>query len=76
MVQWEYVLKWKENVEQLILRSNRIDTIKYLRMQEVDINNTTTKYLQMRNIHLINIYKIAQKEKDNRDIRTFITLRR
>ena len=45
-------------------------------MQEVDINNTATKYLQMKNIHLMNIYKIAQEEKDNRDIRIFITLRR
>ena len=73
-VQREYILKWKENVEQLILRFNKIDAIKYLRTQEVDANNTIIKYLQIRNINLMNVCKIAQEEKDNRDIRTFITL--
>ena len=40
------------------------------------MSNTTTKYLQIRNMHLMNDCKIAQEEKDNKDMRNFVTLRR
>ena len=57
----------------MILASDKVDAIKCLRHQVMNIETATIGQMQRRNLFLMNIYKRAQVEK-GRDIRSFMTV--
>ena len=64
-----YVIEWTKALESMILRSNKLEAIKCLRNQAVDIRSTSTSTLQNRNKHLIEVFKRSKVDENSGDIR-------
>ena len=67
-----YVIEWTEALENMIVRSNKLEAIKCLRNQAVNIQNTSTTQLQHRNKHLIEVYKCSKVDNNSVDIRQYM----
>ena len=74
-IQREFVLQQKENTENSILQSNKLGVIKYFHVQGVDVVRALIIYLQIRNIHLMNVHKKVVKI-DNSNIRNYFVLQK
>ena len=70
--QRQYVIEWMKAIERMILNSNKECAIKCLRSQEVNVQETSTKHLQRRNRHLLEVHKKSKEGANNWDIRSFM----
>ena len=67
-----YFIEWTEALENIIVRSNKLEAIKCLRNQVVNIQNTSTTQLQHRNKYLIEVYKHSKVDNNSVDIRQYM----
>ena len=61
-----------EEIERMMLNSNKECAINFLRSQDVNVQETSTKNLQRRNRHLLEVCKKSKEETNNWDIRSFM----
>ena len=63
-------------IEAMILRSNRIDAIRCVRNHSISVENATTKQIQARNSQLLEVYKEAKEIKERRDVMSFFPVKK
>ena len=73
--QRQYVIEWMNEIEAMILRSNRIDAIRCVRNHSIRVDNATTKQIQARNSQLLEVHKKAKERKESRDIMSFFPVK-
>ena len=73
--QRKYVIEWTEAIEEMILKSHKVDAIGWLRNNKVQIETKTTNYLQQRNKQLLTLFNKAKEEIKNRDMRSYMCVK-
>ena len=68
------MIEWINEIERMILNSNKECAIKCLRSQEVNVQETSTKHLQRINMNLLEVYKKSKEGANNVDIRSFMVI--
>ena len=65
-----------KEIENMIIRSNRVQAIRCIREQEVNVQTSSIMNLQQRNKYLLKMHKLSNKESKNLDIRMFFDAKR
>ena len=67
----EYIIEWMKEIENVILRSNRVQATRCMREQKFNVQTLSIIHLQQRNKHLLKTCKLSNKELKNSDTRMF-----
>ena len=62
-------------IESIIIKSNKVEVIKCMRSQEVNMEIASMKHLQKKNRHLLQMYKLLKEETSNKDMRMYMVVK-
>ena len=66
------MIKWIEEIKKMIKSSNKSHTIRCLNNQGINVKETSTTYLQQRNMNLLQVYEKSDEMVQNLDMRMFL----
>jgi len=69
----EFMHNWYKNVKEMIEKDNHLEMLKYVRIQELRLEQCNVAYVQQWIIGILNMRRIVTEEKSN-DIRRYFTM--
>ena len=69
----EFIHNQYKNVKEVIEKDNRLEVLKYVRIQELNLEHCNVAYIQQWIIGILNMRRIVTEEKSN-DIRRYFTV--